>query len=183
MGASSLRMLQSKENCKILQVENSYKIVFGIVAVDFAKYSSIGSAMMDIDADADIRFADLAGMGLAELREEWRKHFGAPPKLRSPELLGLMLAYRLQAAAEGGIDVDLRRTLRRPSAGKTSSVLTPGTKLAREWQGIRHEVTVEPDGRVRWQGQDYRSLSEVARAITGSRWNGPRFFGLRAAQP
>ena len=139
--------------------------------------------MSDIAADTTNRLADLAGMGLAELREEWRKHFGAPPKLRSPELLGVMLAYRLQAASDGGIDVDLRRTLRRPSAGKTSSVLTPGTKLAREWHGFRHEVTVEPDGRVRWQGQDYRSLSEVARAITGSRWNGPRFFGLRAGQP
>ncbi|HAC01382.1 DUF2924 domain-containing protein [Brevundimonas naejangsanensis] len=138
---------------------------------------------MNIASGSDIKLADLAGMGLAELRKEWSKHFGAPPKLRSPELLGLMLAYRLQAAAEGGIDVDLRRTLRRPSAGKTSSVLTPGTRLAREWQGVRHEVTVECDGRVRWQGQNYRSLSEAARAITGSRWNGPRFFGLRAGQP
>ncbi|WP_205196313.1 DUF2924 domain-containing protein [Brevundimonas huaxiensis] len=160
-----------------------FKVVFDTVVVDFVEYSSIGSAMSDIAADTTNRLADLAGIGLADLREEWRKNFGAPPKLRSPELLGLMLAYRLQAAAEGGMDVDLRRTLRRPSAGKTSSVLTPGTKLAREWQGIRHEVTVEPDGRVRWQGQDYRSLSEVARAITGARWNGPRFFGLRAAQP
>ena len=138
---------------------------------------------MNIASGSDIKLADLAGMGLAELRKEWSKHFGAPPKLRSPELLGLMLAYRLQAAAEGGIDVDLRRTLRRPSAGKTSSVLTPGTRLAREWQGVRHEVTVECDGRVRWQGQNYRSLSEAARAITGSRWNGPRFFGLRGGQP
>jgi len=138
---------------------------------------------MNIASGSDIKLADLAGMGLAELRKEWSKHFGAPPKLRSPELLGLMLAYRLQAAAEGGIDVDLRRTLCRPSAGKTSSVLTPGTRLAREWQGVRHEVTVECDGRVRWQGQNYRSLSEAARAITGSRWNGPRFFGLRAGQP
>lgn len=138
---------------------------------------------MDIGPDTDVKITDLAGMGLVDLREEWRRHFGAPPKLRSPELLGLMLAYRLQAAAEGGIDVDLRRTLRRPSAGKTSSVLTPGTRLAREWQGVRHEVTFEPDGRVRWQGEDYRSLSEAARAITGSRWNGPRFFGLRAGQP
>lgn len=139
--------------------------------------------MSDIAADTTNRLADLAGMGLADLREEWRKNFGAPPKLRSPELLGLMLAYRLQAAAEGGMDVDLRRTLRRPSAGKTSSVLTPGTKLAREWQGVRHEVTIEPDGRVRCQSHHYRSLSEAARAITGSRWNGPRFFGLRAGEP
>lgn len=123
--------------------------------------------------------AELAGMELVELREEWRKRFGLPPKLRSPERLALMLAYRIQAAEEGGIDVALRRTLRRPPAGKTTSLLTPGTKLSREWQGVRHEVTVEPDGRVGWQGQSYKSLSEAARAITGSRWNGPRFFGLR----
>ena len=135
--------------------------------------------MDDINAATNIEIVGIAGMGLSELREEWRIRFGTPPTLRSPELLALMLAYRIQAAVEGGIDVELRRTLRRPSVGKTSSVLTPGTKLSREWQGVRHEVTIEPDGHVRWQGQAYKSLSHAARAITGSRWNGPRFFGLR----
>ena len=123
---------KNTEYFKLSQVVINFKVVFDIVVVDFVEYSSIGSAMSDIAADTTNRLADLAGMGLADLREEWRKNFGAPPKLRSPELLGLMLAYRLQAAAEGGIDVDLRRTLRRPSAGKTSSMLTPGTRLARE---------------------------------------------------
>lgn len=137
---------------------------------------------MNVEDDLDpIKLAAIAAMDLIGLREEWRVRFGSPPKLRSPELLGLMLAYRIQAADEGGIDVELRRTLRRPSAGKTTSLLTPGTKLSREWQGVRQEVIVEPDGRVAWQGQTYKSLSEVARAITGSRWNGPRFFGLRGA--
>lgn len=109
----------------------------------------------------------------------WTAHFGTAPTLRSPELLALMLAYRLQAAVEGGIAVETRRTLRRPSAAKGLSPLTPGTLLSREWKGVRQEVTVGPDGRLHWQGGEYRSLSEVARAITGVRWNGPRFFGLR----
>lgn len=136
--------------------------------------------MVELKRNETFGLAALANLDLDQLRQEWRKRFGLPPKLRSPQLLALMLAYRIQAAEEGGIDVELRRTLRRPSAAKTVSVLTPGTMLAREWNGIRHEVTVEPGGQVRWKGQDYTSLSEVARAITGSRWNGPRFFGLRA---
>lgn len=135
--------------------------------------------MDNSNAVANTRIAAIAGMGLTDLREHWRVRFGTPPKLRSPELLALMLAYRIQAAVEGGIDVELRRTLRRPSAGSTSSVLTPGTRLSREWQGVRHEVTIETDGHVRWQGRAYKSLSHAAREITGSRWNGPRFFGLR----
>lgn len=135
--------------------------------------------MQQQDDETYSAVAAIAGLGLEQLRHEWRNRFGTPPKLRSPELLALMLAYRIQAAEEGGIDADLRRIIRRPSASRIISVLTPGTRLAREWKGVRHEVTIGPDGRVRWQGEDYGSLSQAARAITGSRWNGPRFFGLR----
>jgi hypothetical protein len=123
--------------------------------------------------------AAIVGLGLEELRGEWRRRFGPPPSLRSPELLALMLAYRIQAGEHGGLDAEMRRTLRRPSTPKTMSTLTPGALLARDWKGVRHEVTVEAGNRLRWCGQDYQSLSEVARAITGARWNGPRFFGLR----
>jgi hypothetical protein len=63
-----------------------------------------------------------------------------------------------------------------------TTALTPGTRLTREWQGVRHEVVVEPDGRFRHREELHRSLSQVARKITGSRWNGPRFFGLRAGE-
>lgn len=125
------------------------------------------------------RLADIANLQLNELRAEWALHFGAPPKLRSPELLGLMLAYRLQAAREGGVSADDRRSLRRSSTSGKSSPLTPGTLLSREWKGLRQDVTVGANGRLHWDGGEYRSLSEVARAITGVRWNGPRFFGLR----
>lgn len=102
--------------------------------------------------------------------------------MRSPEILALMLAWRIQAAREGGLDGELRRTLRRPTSAPVATALTPGTRLTREWQGVRHEVVVEPDGRFRHCDELHRSLSQVARKITGSRWNGPRFFGLREGE-
>lgn len=135
--------------------------------------------MSSLNSRTDINIAGLGDLGLNQLRQEWRNRCGPPPKIRSPELLALMLAYRIQVAEEGGVDVEMRRTLRRPPASKGVSLLTQGALLSREWKGVRHEVTVETAGQIRWQGQNYKSLSEVARAITGSRWNGPRFFGLR----
>lgn len=126
-------------------------------------------------------FDVIAEIDLHSLRQVWRQRFGPPPRLRSAELLALALAYRLQAEQAGGLDGEIRRSLRRPGAARAMSPLTPGTKLAREWMGVRHEVVVEPDGKLTWSGQHYDSLSQVARAITGTRWNGPRFFGLREA--
>lgn len=128
----------------------------------------------------DVECAALGELGLEPLRAIWRERFGAPPAIRSPEILALMLAWRIQAAREGGLDGDLRRTIRRSASAPVATALTPGTRLTREWQGVRHEVVVEPDGRLRHRGELHRSLSQVARKITGSRWNGPRFFGLRA---
>ena len=127
--------------------------------------------------------AALQGLGLEPLRAIWRTRYGSPPPIRSHEILALMLAWRIQAAREGGLDGELRRAIRRPGAAKPGATsLTPGTRLTREWQGARHEVVVEPDGRFRHQDVLHRSLSQVARKITGSRWNGPRFFGLRAGE-
>ena len=130
---------------------------------------------------SDIDCSSLGELGLEPLRTIWRERYGPPPKLRSAEILALMLAWRIQAAREGGLDGGLRRAMRRPASAPVSTRLTPGTRLAREWQGVRHEVVVEPDGRFRHQNVLYRSLSQAARTITGSRWNGPRFFGLRVA--
>lgn len=121
----------------------------------------------------------LDGLDLEALRALWRARYGPPPRLRSPELLALMLGYRMQAERDGGVEVEVRRALRRVSARPPLPGLTPGTKLTRQWQGKTHDVVVGPDRRFVHQGQTYRSLSEVARQITGSRWNGPRFFGLR----
>ena len=121
----------------------------------------------------------LAELDLEGLRSVWSSRYGAPPSLRSPELLGLMLGFRMQAEREGGVDVEVRRALRRSSSRPPLPGLTPGTKLKRDWQGVIHEVTVTEEGRFLYEGEAYRSLSEVARRITGNRWNGPRFFGLR----
>lgn len=132
-----------------------------------------------MNTKTDVDCAALGELGLEPLRVIWRERFGAPPAIRSPEVLSLMLAWRVQAAREGGLDTDVRRALRRAACAPASTTLTPGTRLTREWQGVRHEVVVEPDGRFRHRDELHKSLSQVARKITGSRWNGPRFFGLR----
>jgi hypothetical protein len=124
----------------------------------------------------------LGELDLHQLRQAWQVRYGVPPKLRSPELLGLMLAWRVQADAVGGLAVETRLALRRPAAQKARPIATSGTKLAREWKGVRHEVTVTGDGGYLYQKDRYASLSQIARLITGARWNGPRFFGLRAGQ-
>jgi hypothetical protein len=121
----------------------------------------------------------LAGLGLEGLRAEWRSRYGVPPKLRSPELLRLALAWRMQSEVLGGLDSETRAALRRSTIPtKAAPALSKGVRLIREWQGVRHEVVVVEGGFLH-QGKTHKSLSEIARSITGSRWNGPRFFGLR----
>ena len=117
------------------------------------------------------------------LRRQWRLMFGrVPPAGLSKDLLGRMIAARLQERAFGGLDRDSLRFLEslaqhdRPSPRQ----LKPGTVLVREYQGRRHTVTTVRDG-FDWQGITYRSLSAIARAITGTAWSGPRFFALQAA--
>lgn len=137
---------------------------------------------MNIETHVASQVRALADLDLEGLRAEWRHLFGAAPKLRSPDQLRQILAWRLQAARFGGLDPEVRRSLTRsgkrrdPKAG-----LGQGASLSREWQGRRHDVETV-DGGFRYQGVTYRSLSEVARVITGTRWNGPRFFGLRTAE-
>lgn len=125
----------------------------------------------------------LGRMGLDELRRVWRAQYGPPPKLRSAELLRLMLAWRLQADVLGGLDRDTRRSLsRRGPVAPEGTALGDGAVLRRDWQGRRIEVVVTDAG-FRWEDRIYPSLSAVARAATGTRWNGPRFFGLREDAP
>ncbi|RDV02452.1 DUF2924 domain-containing protein [Sphingorhabdus pulchriflava] len=121
--------------------------------------------------------ASLQSMTLSELRMLWAARFGAPPKQRSVELLRRVLAWRLQAEAFGGLDAVTVRLLgsERPLVMVAEQ---PGTRLARDYAGKRHEVVMLVEG-VLYDGATYGSLSEVARLITGQRWNGPRFFGLR----
>ena len=124
------------------------------------------------------RIAALADMPIADVRREWSQAFGTPPTLRSVDLLRLVLAWRLQSRAHGGLDPATRRKLRRKGLPVARGLeLGAGTRLTRVWQGIPEEVVVEADG-FSWKGARYPSLSAVATAITGTRWNGPKFFGL-----
>ena len=121
----------------------------------------------------------LETLDLEALRALWRQHFGSRLRLRSPELLRLLLAWRLQAAVHGGLDPETRRRLRRRGRVQAEGLeLGVGARLRREWRGRTVEVVVEEDG-FRWEERLYPSLSAAATAIAGTRWNGPRFFGLR----
>lgn len=120
---------------------------------------------------------ELESLSLQELRERWRAHgFGAPPRLRSPDLVRRCLAWLIQTKAYGGVPPALRRQLR--GDGTTGEGLEVGTRIAREWNGRRHEVEVV-DGGYLYAGRTWSSLSPIALEITGTRWNGPAFFGLR----
>ena len=130
-------------------------------------------------AEVEAQVQALEALDLHGLRAAWRELFAAPPKLRSPELLGLMLAWRLQTQAMGGLEMQARRSLRRPAGEAARPTAAAGARLVREWQGERHEVSVTGDGGFLYRGERYASLSQIARMITGARWNGPRFFGLR----
>jgi hypothetical protein len=124
----------------------------------------------------------------AELTAEWHRLYRINPPARiSRELLIAAIAYRLQEQTLGGLRPELQRRLRhiaeQVSRGEepiltTTPRLKPGTRLLREWQGRTHEVLVSEAGFV-WQQARYRSLSQIARAITGTRWSGPVFFGLK----
>lgn len=124
----------------------------------------------------------LERLDLGGLRRVWRERIGEPPRLRSKELLRLLLAWRIQSDAWGDIPSSVRRALRQPTLVAGRSRLSVGLKITKEWQGRRHDVETTADGFM-WEGETYSSLSAVARAITGTKWNGPRFFGLRKEQP
>ena len=128
--------------------------------------------------------ADLQGYGLQALRDTWAQLYGPAPKLRSPDLLRHLIAWRLQAEAEPAAVQRLRARLDWDRAvAPATRVLGAGARVMREWKGELHEAEVLADGRVLHRGRTYDSLSAVAREITGARWNGPRFFGLREGRP
>ena len=134
--------------------------------------------------------AHLRGLDMDGLRARWRSLTGRrAPRHLSKGLMFRILAYRIQADALGGLDSVTIRYLERIASdndqGHSKSLprsdndqIKPGAVLVREWQGTDHHVMAVSEG-FAWRGQVYRSLSEVARAITGTSWNGPRFFGLR----
>ena len=132
-----------------------------------------------IEAEVD----QVRSLGIDALRRRWRMTFGAiPPKGLTKDILGRMIAYRIQEEAFGGLDRDTLKLLDRLAQGQKPSELNrrlqPGTVWAREYEGTRNTVTVAADGFL-WQEKTYSSLSTIAQLITGTKWNGPRFFGLR----
>ncbi len=132
--------------------------------------------------------AELRGLDSDALKQRWRALYRtAAPVHIGRALLLQAVAYRLQERVLGSLKSSTRRLLeraaednvhRRPLTDAPTTMVTPGTVLIREWHGVSHRVTVLEDG-VLLRGARYRSLSEVARKITGTRWSGPRFFGLR----
>ena len=149
----------------------------------------IGSAPPDREA-LDVEIAHLRDLDVRGLRSRWHAIWGrpAPPHLPG-RLLFRVLAYRLQADHWGDLDAESKRLLDRSESpeqagqsamarSRQSTELRPGTVLCREWNGRMHRVAVLGEG-FAWNGQTFPSLSKVALAITGTRWNGPKFFGLR----
>mgnify|MGYP001130129061 CR=1 FL=1 len=122
----------------------------------------------------------LERLDLEGLRSAWAQRYGPAPKLRSRELLGLMLAWRIQAEVFGGLDASVRRRLKVEASTRSSIDLAPGTVLTREWQGVPETVRRTEAG-YEWRGRTYRSLTAVARAMTGGPRSGPLFFGLKEA--
>ena len=132
--------------------------------------------------------ASLFNMEVSELKDRWRSVYGTEPPARSSrKLLVSGIAYRMQERAFGGLKPSVRRLLERASGDTDSRRIlrtrpvtraSTGTVLIRGWQGKSHHVTVLDRG-VLYRKESYRSLSQVARVITGCRWSGPLFFGLR----
>lgn len=129
----------------------------------------------------------LDNLGLSELRAYWAEQLGKPPLIASTEITRRWLAWELQAEKRGGFDAATRRRLRQ--FGQSAKIVVaenspsnvtpkPGTVLTREWAGTTHKVTVL-EGGFNWSGRTWNSLSEIATGITGTRWSGPRFFGLK----
>jgi hypothetical protein len=131
-------------------------------------------------AAIEAEIARIPSLALDGLRRRWRVVFGrTPPTGLSKDLLGRMIAWRMQEQAFGGLDRESLTFLDGLArhCGAPRRRLKPGTVLVRDYQGQRHTVTVAPDG-FDWQGTTYASLSAIARAITGTAWSGPRFFAL-----
>ena len=134
------------------------------------------------------RLAEIRTMDILALKAMWRELFAAEPPPYNRKFLESRLAYRVQELAYGGLKPETLKRLAalaeelEPRSGSRSSANhrpIAGTRLMREWQGVEHCATVLADG-YEYDGRPYRSLSAIARAITGTRWNGLVFFGLKS---
>lgn len=124
--------------------------------------------------------AGLDQLSTAGMRQRWIEVTGTASPRVSARLLRLALAWELQAKRYGGLSRETTRNLDQRARGLSKTApARAGMRLVREWQGRSHVVLIGEDQIIRWNGREWRSLSEVARAITGTRWSGPAFFGLR----
>lgn len=131
-------------------------------------------------ATIETTLAALATMSPTQLREEWVSATDKSLPRLSSAMLRLALGYELQCEALGGLSRPARQRLDQLAAAKTRTRCTvPGMRLVREHNGTVHIVTIGDNGGIEWNGRTWRSLSEVARTITGTQWSGPAFFGLR----
>ena len=139
--------------------------------------------MTSVELEREI--GTLADLPRADLIERWQElHRCDPPKGLSVRILASAVAYEMQARVHGKLSQQLRQSLKDNATASPENpdsagyALTLGTRLVREWQSMVHVVDVMEEG-FRWQGRVWPSLSVVAREITGTRWSGPRFFGLK----
>lgn len=141
----------------------------------------------DVQDGVASELAALPGLNVDQLRDRWRLRLGGePPGIRSGDLLRRLYAERVQTEALGG-DAELERQIQAlVRTYRRGGALTPahgkvreGAVFVREYEGVAHRVEATADG-FTWQDRTWKSLSQIAREITGVRWNGPRFFGLRA---
>src|SRR6202048_2351394 len=157
----------------------------------FAATTSKRGAFADMNKaaiDVAQTLARLSELTIFELRGEWRRLHRAPPPMRlSRDLLLRGITYKLQERPLGGLSKSIIRKLERLNLDSEASdsqkpappiSLKAGTRLVREWRGVTYTVLVHAGG-FEWNGRRYRSLTIVAREITGAHWSGPRFFGLR----
>ena len=127
-----------------------------------------------------------ADLNRAELHDKWCAYFGRPPaKHLSTSFMQRTLGWEAQAKQSGGLPSDIRRALQSIAKGKQPKLAVPrqvstGTHLVRVWNGRTYQVEVLGQG-FRMDGREYRSLTAIAKKITGANWSGPRFFGLKGA--
>lgn len=138
---------------------------------------------------------ELSTLNMEQLRMRWKILYGTEPASYNKDFLMKRLAYRVQEIYFGGLSSQTKETMnkvlndygfdklaakptKKPDRTNKEGIPVAGTKLIREWNGIRHEVIISKNG-FQYNGKLYRSLSSIAREITGTQWNGPAFFGLR----
>ena len=121
----------------------------------------------------------LAQMDKEELISKWKDLFGKNPPEYGPVFMRRRLAYRIQELFYGGLSEELKSQMlsRKRTSSRNSGILKPGNRIIREWRDEKHEVIIRANG-VEYNGQLYRSLTAVAKKITGTHWNGKKFFGV-----